>query len=80
MTSGDLNIALGEINDRNTFEQTRWVVSNAFYLVFLPLLVFELDGEHIPPIGAKLAETATGARIKNDLLPASTLAYAKIIH
>ena len=41
-------------NDRNSFKRTYWELSNAFYRVFLTLLVFELEGGGnicLPPLG-----------------------------
>ena len=66
-------------HDQNTLNSTYWELSNAFYRVFLIILVFELEGGGDicpPPTMAKLADIATGARVKNvDLLAISLHIY-----
>ena len=66
MTFGDLNIDLNEKNDQNTFDCTYLVQLNASFRSFLSLIVFELSRVVIltpPPTRAKVAETATRARV-----------------
>ena len=73
VTSGDLNIDLSKKNVRNTFDCTCSEQSNAFFRALLSLLVFESEGVVIltpppPPTTAKVAETATRARVKGKQL------------
>ena len=67
---------LSEKNDPSTFGRPSAKLSNAVCRFSLRCLVFEISGGEAvigpPPVGAKLAQTPVGARVKHATLPPDT--------